>query len=49
VRGEHGADRDPLGLPTGQARQGSLTQLDEAQQVEGVLDPATHHVMRQRQ
>lgn len=44
VRGEHGADRDPLLLTAGERRDRPVAQLGEAQQVEGLLHPPAHHV-----
>ena len=44
VRGEHRADRDPLPLAAGERGDGPVAQLGEAQQVQGLLDAAAHHV-----
>ena len=49
VRSEHRADRHPLRLATGQRGHRPVAQLDEPEQIEGVLDAATHHVGRQGQ
>ncbi len=43
VDGQHRADRHPLLLAAGERAQGAPAQLGQAQQVEGLLDPAPHH------
>ena len=44
VHRQHRADRDPLLLPARQGPQVAVAQLGDAEQVEGLLDPAAHRV-----
>ena len=44
VHREHGADRDALLLAAGECTEGTCPQRGDAQQVEGLLDPATHRL-----
>jgi hypothetical protein len=44
VGGQHRADRDPLTFSAGQGVQRAGTELDESEQVQGLLDPAAHDV-----
>ena len=44
VHGQHRADRDPLLLPAGERAQVAGAQVGDAEQVEGLLDPAAHGV-----
>ena len=44
ARGQHGADRHPLLLATGEVRSGRSRRSEQAEQVERLLDPAAHHV-----
>ena len=47
VHGQHRADRDPLLLPAGQGAQVARAQVCDAEQVEGLLDPAAHRLRQQ--
>ena len=42
VGGEHGADGDALLLAAGEVAQGGVTQVGDPEQVEHLLDPASH-------
>ena len=44
VHREHRSDRDPLLLPARQGPQVAVAQLGDAEQVERLLDPASHRV-----
>ncbi len=46
MRSEHRADRDSLRLASGQRRHSSSAQVDEAEQIERVLDATAHHLGR---
>ena len=46
VHGEHRADRDPLLLAAGEGAQVAVAQVGDAEQVEGLLDPAAHRRRR---
>ena len=47
VHREHRADRHPLLLPAGERAQVPVTQVGDAEQVEGLLDAAPHRLRRQ--
>ena len=47
VRGEDGADGDPLLLSSGQGAQVAVAEVGDAEQVERLLDPAAHRGCRQ--
>ena len=49
MRCQDGADRDALLLPGGQCLQRAVAKFREAQQVERLLDPAAHDLIRQAQ
>ena len=47
MHGQHRADRHPLLLPARQGAQVSVPQVGDAEQVEGLLDPAPHGLGRE--